>query len=74
MTPLSPPDLGCAVHLDGSLKDASEIDWLFDKDDNTPFTVTEKSPESGPPQTLHPFFSGQASFSLQNKPNHISQQ
>ncbi|KAF8240608.1 hypothetical protein L208DRAFT_1231574 [Tricholoma matsutake] len=59
MTP--PPDLGCAVCPNGSLKDASEINWHFDKDDNTPFTVTAKSPESGSSQTLHPFFLGQAS-------------
>ena len=47
-----PPELGCAVHPNGSLKDASEIDWHFNKDDNTPFTVAEKSHKSGPSQTL----------------------
>jgi len=59
MTPT--PDLGCAVRPNGSLKDALEIDWHFDKDDHTPFTVAAKSPESGSSQMLHPFFSGQAS-------------
>jgi hypothetical protein len=59
-----PPKLGCAIHPDGSLKNASEIDWHFDKDDNAQFTVTEKSPKSGPSQTLHPFFLGQASPAL----------
>jgi len=65
MTPLQPPDLGCAVHTDGSLKDASEIEWHFDKDDETPLTAAEKSPRSGPAasassQTLHPFLLGHA--------------
>lgn len=65
MTP--PPDqtnLGCAVRPDGSLKDASEIDWHFDKDDDTPSSPAEKLCGSGPPdssQILHPFFSGHAS-------------
>ncbi|KAF8225585.1 hypothetical protein L208DRAFT_1012419, partial [Tricholoma matsutake] len=54
-------DLGCAVCPDGSLKDALEIDWHFNKDDNTPFTVAAKSLEYGSSQTLHPFFLGQAS-------------
>jgi hypothetical protein len=72
--PQPSPDPGCAVNLDGSLKDASEIEWHFDKDspgDETLLTVAEKSlssasgpgpavsePESS--QTLHPFFSGHA--------------
>jgi hypothetical protein len=65
MPPQPPPDLGCAVHPDGSLKDASEIEWHFDKDDETPLTATEKSPGSGPAastssQTLHPFLLGHA--------------
>jgi hypothetical protein len=59
-----PPELGCAVHPDGSLKDASEIDWHFNKDDNTPFTATEKLHKSGPSQTLHLGFLGQASLAL----------
>ena len=31
------PDLGDAVRPDGTLKDASEIDWSFDPDDSIPF-------------------------------------
>jgi hypothetical protein len=63
--PQPPPDLGCAVHPNGSLKDASEIEWHFDKDDETPLTATEKSPGSGSAsstssQTLHPFLLGHA--------------
>lgn len=43
--PDPPPDRGCAVRSDGTLKDASEIDWSFDKsDDETP-------PLSGPSST-----------------------
>jgi hypothetical protein len=66
MTPLQPPpDLGCAIHPNGSLKDASEIEWHFDKDDETPLTAAKKSPGSGPAssmssQTLHPFLLGHA--------------
>ncbi|KAH9989994.1 hypothetical protein BJV77DRAFT_1069245 [Russula vinacea] len=29
-------DLGCAVNPDGSLKDAADIDWPFDVDDEVP--------------------------------------
>ena len=63
--PPPPPDLGCAVHPNGSLKDASEIEWHFDKDDETPLTAAEKLPSSGPTLsssswTPHPFFSGHA--------------
>jgi hypothetical protein len=48
MPPLPPPDLGCVIHPDSSLKDASEIKWHFDKDDETLLTAAEKSPSSGP--------------------------
>jgi hypothetical protein len=41
-----PSNSGCAVHLDGTLKDASEIEWHYDKDDDLPIT----------PAKLHPFF------------------
>ena len=72
--PQPSPDLGCAVNLDGSLKDASEIEWHFDKDsdDETPLAVTvaenSLSSASGPAvsgesetsHTLHPFFLGHA--------------
>jgi hypothetical protein len=30
----NPSDPGCAVHPDGTLKDASEIEWQNDKDDD----------------------------------------
>ena len=72
--PQPSPDLGCAINLDGSLKDASEIEWHFDKDldDETPLAVTvaenSLSSASGPAvsgesetsHTLHPFFLGHA--------------
>ena len=67
MTP--PPDPGCAVNPDVSLKDTSEIDWSFDKEDETPLTVAGNSlgstsgpaiSESEPSQTFHPFFMGHA--------------
>ena len=66
MMPL--PDPGCAIRPDGSLKDASEIDWHFDKDDDAPITMAEKSPMSGPPGSshiLHPYFLGHASPAVQ---------
>ena len=47
-------DLGCAVRSDGTLKDASEIDWAFDKDDET----TMPKSESSMPHPTHPFFTG----------------
>jgi len=55
----TPPDLGCAVRPDGSLKDASEIEWHFDKDDETPIaSASQGSPTVAPP--THPFFSAHA--------------
>lgn len=52
--------LGNAVHSDGTLKDASEIDWLFNRSDNEALlsglsVVAEVSGSDGP--ELHPFFS-----------------
>ena len=55
-------DLGCAVHSDGTLKDASEIEWHFEEDDNLPIAPTGATssvthiPADVP---MHPFFSGQ---------------
>jgi hypothetical protein len=60
---MSSSDLGCAVRSDGTLKDASEIDWSFDRDDDDspslssgPSAAAQVSGPSGP--ELHPFFSG----------------
>ena len=61
-------DLGCAVNLNGSLKNALEIEWHFDKDSDNkiPLAASSAGP-SGPAsavsksettQTLHPFFLG----------------
>jgi hypothetical protein len=33
-----PSDSGCAVHLDGTLEDASEIEWHYDNDDDSLIT------------------------------------
>ncbi len=33
------PNLGDAVHPDGTLKDASEIIWSYDADDSIPFPL-----------------------------------
>lgn len=55
MSDLSP--LGCAVRSDGSLKDAAEIEWSFDKDDETPMTSLRPPPA----QSVHPFFAGHVS-------------
>lgn len=52
----TPPDIGCAVRPDGTLKDASEIEWHFDKDDETPLTAP--TPSAPTLHEIHPFFSG----------------
>ncbi|KAJ6485598.1 hypothetical protein C8R45DRAFT_277076 [Mycena sanguinolenta] len=47
--------LGCAQKADGTLRDASEINWFNDRDD--------EQPTSGPAVSssqLHPFFTGTA--------------
>ena len=60
------PDRGCALRPDGTLKDASEIDWQFDVDDDITPSLSGPSsigPSSGPssgdsgPSKIHPFFS-----------------
>ncbi|KIL54818.1 hypothetical protein M378DRAFT_59353, partial [Amanita muscaria Koide BX008] len=55
-------NLGCATRSDGTLKDASEIEWHFDKDDETPMlTDTLAVTSSDSPTTtpvIHPLFSG----------------
>jgi hypothetical protein len=55
------PDLGCAVRADGSLKDASEIVWHQDKDDDAPLPGSCLAASGASSQVLHPFFSGIAS-------------
>ena len=50
-------DFGCAVRSDGSLKDASEISWHYDVDDDLPIAPvgsTSSTPIS--PPNIHPFF------------------
>ena len=59
-------DLGCAIPSDGTLKDALEIDWSFDRSNDEALSIpslssglsaaAEVSGPSGP--ELHPFFSG----------------
>ncbi|KAF8799820.1 hypothetical protein BYT27DRAFT_7217371 [Phlegmacium glaucopus] len=39
-------ELGCAVHPDGTLKDASEIEWQYDKDDDAPMASCSSSSKS----------------------------
>ena len=52
-------DLGCAVRSDGSLKDASEIEWHYDEDDESLMApVSSTSSTSGLPAKVHPFFTG----------------
>ncbi|KAJ7266793.1 hypothetical protein C8J57DRAFT_1510884 [Mycena rebaudengoi] len=49
------PALGCAQNVDGTLRDASQINWFNDHD--------HKLPASGPDASssqLHPFFTGAA--------------
>ena len=52
-------DLGCAVRSDGSLKDASEIEWHYDEDDESPMaSVSSTSSTSSLPAKVHLFFTG----------------
>jgi hypothetical protein len=51
----------CAVGLDGTLKDASEIEWFNDIDDDQPTKDPSTAVSSvllAPPTTMHPFFTG----------------
>jgi hypothetical protein len=56
---------GHAVHADGGLKDASEMEWTYDKDETVPFPsdfltipATDDSAVSSPLPSvrIHPFF------------------
>jgi len=55
MTPVNAPDLGCAQHADGSLRDASEIKWTFDKDESILFPSVNERKGS---LLIHPFLTG----------------
>jgi len=55
MTPVNAPNLGCAQHADGSLRDASEIEWTFDKDESILFPSVNEHEGSS---LIHPFFTG----------------
>ena len=49
----------CAVRADGTLKDASEIDWFNDVDDDKPIPdLPANQIPSSSSTTLHPFFTG----------------
>ncbi|KAJ7652275.1 hypothetical protein B0H17DRAFT_913236, partial [Mycena rosella] len=48
--------LGYAQNTDGSLRDASEINWYQDRDDEHPIS----GPQTPPSPKLHPFFTGSA--------------
>ena len=49
--------LGPACHADGSLKDASEIEWSYDKDKTLPFPAPDAMVnEQDTAPTIHPFF------------------
>ncbi|KAJ7106433.1 hypothetical protein C8R43DRAFT_906248 [Mycena crocata] len=48
--------LGCAQNADGSLRDASQITFYNDRDDDVPIT----GPEASSSTQLHPFFTGSA--------------
>jgi hypothetical protein len=55
-------DPGCAVCSNGILKDASDIEWHFDKDDETPMALSMPLQPPPPPtqcvHDVHPFFTG----------------
>ncbi|KAJ7705398.1 hypothetical protein B0H17DRAFT_666984, partial [Mycena rosella] len=48
--------LGCAQNADGSPRDASEINWYQDRDDEHPTS----GPQAPPSPKVHPFFTGSA--------------
>jgi len=55
--------IGHAVHADGGLKDASEMEWTYDKDETVPFPsdcltipATDDSAVSSSSVRIHPFF------------------
>jgi hypothetical protein len=51
--------LGCAVRSDGTLKDASEIEWEYDVDEASPKTpIPPVASTSLTPPNIHPFFTG----------------
>jgi hypothetical protein len=56
----SNPDHGCAVRPDGTLKDASEIDWDYDPDEAVAEHIdsTTAASFSSAPLNIHPFFTG----------------
>ncbi|KAJ7261472.1 hypothetical protein C8J57DRAFT_1030452, partial [Mycena rebaudengoi] len=49
------PALGCAQNVDGTLRDASQINWFNDRDDELPASGSDASSSQ-----LHPFFTGAA--------------
>ena len=60
---MSPSDnfLAPARRADGSLKDASEMEWSYDKDETLPFPAPESTvDEQVVAPTVHPFFTGAA--------------
>jgi hypothetical protein len=70
MASSAPPpddDLGCAVRPDGTLKDASEIKWSHDLDDETPLSRPAAAPAWNPAASsapIHPFFSHRSTQSI----------
>ncbi|KAF8997514.1 hypothetical protein BDQ17DRAFT_1429026 [Cyathus striatus] len=40
-------DAGCAVNANGTLKDASKIEFFFNKDDNLPMAIASRSASEG---------------------------
>jgi hypothetical protein len=57
-----PSDSGCTAHSDGTLKDASEIEWHYDKDDDLLIA----------PAKLHPFFTNQPALAVMVVGSHRS--
>ncbi|KAJ6475918.1 hypothetical protein DFH09DRAFT_1342562 [Mycena vulgaris] len=51
-------DLGCAQNANGSLRDASEIDFFYDVDNMAPLAGPSSSNPSAP---LHPLFTDEDS-------------
>jgi hypothetical protein len=62
----SDPDRSCAIRPDGTLKDASEIDWHYDPDKEVSAradVAVAPLPTDSPP-SIDPFFAGQAPVTI----------
>jgi hypothetical protein len=76
MSNSSSPDHSCAVHSDGTLKDALEIDWDYNPDEKIPvpadFAVAASPTGTNSPPKIHLFSAGQAPAAIKVVGAHCS--